>query len=54
MIIFELTLATFEASFFLRQLGQYQKLARALNQTTIGRFSFAKSLKHTVIVVNYF
>ncbi len=49
MIIFESTLTTFEASFiFWRQLGQYQKLARAKNQTTIGRFSFAKSLKHTV------
>jgi hypothetical protein len=34
----------------LRQLGQYQKLARAENRTTIGRFSFAKSLKHTVEV----
>jgi hypothetical protein len=32
----------------LRQLGQYQKLAR----TTIGRFSFAKSLKHTVCSKN--
>jgi hypothetical protein len=34
----------------LRQLGQYQKLARAYNRTTIGRFSFAKSLKHTVCI----
>jgi hypothetical protein len=36
-----------QASFF-RQLGQFQKLARALNRTTIGRFSLPKSLKHTV------
>jgi hypothetical protein len=49
MIIFESTLTTFEASFiFLRLLGQYQKLARSKNWTTIDRFSFAKSLKHTV------
>ncbi len=32
----------------MRQLGQYQKLARALSRTTIGTFIFAKSLKHTV------
>jgi hypothetical protein len=32
----------------LRQLGQYQKLARAYNRTTISKFSLAKSLKHTV------
>jgi hypothetical protein len=35
------------ASFF-EAAGQYQKLARAKNRKTIGRFSFAKSLKHTV------
>jgi hypothetical protein len=29
----------------LRQLGHYQKLARAKNQTTIGRFSFSTVLK---------
>jgi hypothetical protein len=37
----------------LRQLGQYQKLAQAQNQTTITKFSFAKYLKHTVEKWNY-
>jgi hypothetical protein len=35
----------------LRQLGQYQKLARAQNRTTISKFSLAKSLKHTVDII---
>jgi hypothetical protein len=43
MIIFESTLTTFEASFIF--LGSWGSIK---NRTTICRFSFAKSLKHTV------
>jgi hypothetical protein len=49
MIIFESTLTTFEASFIFG--GSWRSIKNWLElkiEPHIGRFSFAKSLKHTV------
>jgi hypothetical protein len=49
MIIFESNLTTFKASsIYLSLLGLHQKLAGPLNQTTTGKFSLPKFVKHIV------
>jgi hypothetical protein len=51
LIIFQLILINFKLSgVFLRQLGQYWKLARVLTQATIEKFSLPKFVKRSVSV----
>ncbi len=55
MIIFESILTTFEASFiFWASWGSIENWLKLKIKPTIGEFSFAKSLKHTVSAQSFF
>ncbi len=50
IIIVELTLTTFGASFIFEAAWAVSKIDRNINQTTnLGKFSLPKSMKHTVL-----